>query len=218
MQLQQTLEMAEDFDNEAIMRDDLEEAIDHGILVSKLAYILSKELNMDEEFCYTMAEAGMVHDIGKLKLGQHLYGRSKDTLVVEEMKYIRMHPTIGLEILKDYDYDERLLESVYHHHENYDGTGYPCNLKGDTIPIGGRILRICDVYAALISDRRYRAAFDKDTAVKLLIEEVKNFDMQIFLAFLRVVHSEKFKDIDHFVAKINKKNFLWRRILHDGYY
>lgn len=218
MQLQQTLEMAEDFDNEAIMRDDLEEAIDHGILVSKLAYILSKELNMDEEFCYTMAEAGMVHDIGKLKLGQHLYGRSKDTLVVEEMKYIRMHSTIGLEILKDYDYDELLLESVYHHHENYDGTGYPCNLKGDTIPIGGRILRICDVYAALISDRRYRAAFDKDTAVKLLIEEVKNFDMQIFLAFLSVVHSEKFKDIDHFVAKINKKNFLWRRILHDGYY
>jgi putative nucleotidyltransferase with HDIG domain len=218
MQLQQTLEMAEGFDNEAIMRDDLEEAVDHGILVSKLAFVLSKELNMDDEFCYIMAEAGLVHDIGKLKLGQHLYGRSKDTLVVEEMKYIRMHPSIGLGILEEYDYSKLLLDSVYHHHENYDGSGYPCNLVGDNIPIGGRILRICDVYAALISDRRYRAAFDKDTAVRLLIEEVKNFDMQIFLAFLSVVHSEKFKDIDHFVAKINTKNFLWRRILHDGYY
>ncbi len=205
-------------DHEAVMKDDLEEAIDHGILVSKLAFLLSKEMNMEEEFCYTMAQAGLVHDIGKLKLGRFLYGRSKDTLTVEEMKYIRMHPVIGYEILKNYGYSDVLLQSVYHHHENYDGSGYPENRKEASIPIGARILRICDVYAALISDRIYRAAFHQETAIKLLIEEVKNFDMEIFLAFLRVVHSEEFIEVEEFVESINKKPYIWRKILRDGFY
>lgn len=217
MLLQETLELLVS-DKEAVLAGDLEEAIDHGILVSKLAYLLSKEMQMDEGFCYTMSQAGLLHDIGKLRLGQYLYKRNDNTLTVEEMKYIRMHPTIGYEILKKFDYDDILLQSVYHHHENYDGSGYPDNMKEDTIPIGGRILRICDVYAALISDRRYRAAFDREMAVKLMIEEVKNFDMEIFLAFLKVVHSEEFARVDEFVDHINKKIYSWRKILHDGYY
>lgn len=217
MLLQETLDLFE-ADNETATVDDLEEAIDHGILVSKLAFLLSKELQMDDEFCHTMAEAGIVHDIGKLKLGRFLYKRCDHTLTVEEMKYIRLHPTIGYEILKECKYDDILLQSVNHHHENYDGTGYPDNLKDDSIPLGGRILRICDVYAALISDRRYRTAYNKEIAIKLMIEEVKNFDMEIFLAFLRVVHSEEFIQVDEFVNQINRKIYSWRKILHDGYY
>lgn len=217
MVLQETLELLIS-DQEAVLAGDLEEAIDHGILVSKLANLLAAEMDMEPSFCQTMAQAGLVHDIGKLRLGQFLYKRNDHTLTVEEMKYIRLHPSIGYEILKKYNYDETLLESVYHHHENYDGTGYPDNLKEEDIPLGGRIIRICDVYAALISDRRYRAAFDKEMAVKLMIEEVKNFDMQIFLAFLRIVHSEEFVQVDEFVEHINKKIYSWRKILHDGYY
>ncbi len=217
MLLQETLELLET-DNEAVMVGDLEEAIDHGILVSKLAFLLSKEMQLEKDSCYTMAEAGMVHDIGKLKLGQFLYKSNDNALTVEEMKYVRMHPVIGYEILKHYDYDDVLLEAVYHHHENYDGTGYPDNLTEDSIPLGGRILRICDVYAALISDRRYRAAFNKEMAIKLMIEEVKNFDMEIFLVFLRVVHSKDFCQVDDFVNHINQKVYSWRKILHDGYY
>jgi len=195
---------------EYAVKDDLAEAIDHGILVSNLAVLLSQELGMDEEFCYLMAQAGMIHDIGKLKLGKYLYGRSKDTLVIEEMKYVRMHPTIGYDILKNYGYQKIILESVYHHHENYDGSGYPENLKEESIPLGARILRTCDVFAALVSERRYRAAFDLDTAMELMIEEVKNFDMQVYLAFLRVSHSEEFGEIQRFIDSINKKNFVWR--------
>ncbi|MDF2587028.1 MAG: metal dependent phosphohydrolase [Anaerocolumna sp.] len=189
-------------------KDDLSEAIDHGILVSNLAFLLSKELGKDDEFCYAMAEAGMVHDIGKLKLGKYLYGRNKDTLVIEEMKYVRMHPTIGYDILKNYEYSDIILETVYHHHENYDGSGYPDNLKEKSIPYGARILRTCDVFAALISERRYRAAFDIDTAIELMVEEVKNFDMEIFLAFLRIVNSDKFNEIQSFIESINKKNMF----------
>ncbi len=80
------------------------------------------------------------------------------------------------------------MESILYHHENYDGSGYPENLSGENIPMGARILRVCDVFAALISDRSYRRAFDRETAVELMIDEVKNFDMEIFLAFMRIIH------------------------------
>ena len=77
-----------------------------------------------------------------------------------------------------------------YHHENYDGTGYPENLAGEEIPIGGRILRVCDVFAALSSDRPYRTAFDVATVVELMIDEIKNFDMEVFLTFQRVIHKK----------------------------
>ncbi len=196
--------------------DDLTEAVDHGILVSNLAVLLSRKLGETDEFCYMMAQAGLVHDVGKLKLGRYLYGRARDSLVVEEMKYVRMHPTIGYDILRNYGYSDMLLESVYHHHENYDGSGYPDNLKGDSIPYGARILRICDVFAALVSERRYRSAFDLDTAMELMIEEVKNFDMQIYLVFLRVVNSEQFAPIQKFIDETNRKNYSWRDLNSKG--
>jgi putative nucleotidyltransferase with HDIG domain len=191
-----------------IAKTDLLDAVDHGVLVSKLAVALSKELKQDEEFVYAMGEAGLVHDIGKLRLGYYLYGRNKDALEIEEMKYVRMHPTLGYDILKTYEYEDIISESVYHHHENYDGTGYPDNLAGESISTGARILRICDVFAALTSKRQYRLAYEIDTAIKLMIEEVKNFDMKFFLAFLKVVHSDEFAPIQIFINDINNKKTL----------
>ncbi|ROR25268.1 putative nucleotidyltransferase with HDIG domain [Mobilisporobacter senegalensis] len=190
---------------EDIIKEDLTDAVDHGIVVSNLAYLLSQELGMDEEFCYDMAIAGMLHDIGKLKLSKYLYGRRKDSLRIEEMKYVRMHSTYSYDILKEKDFNEKILEAIYHHHENYDGSGYPDNLKGSSIPWGARILRTCDVFAALISSRPYRRAFDINMAMELMIDEVKNFDMEIFLAFQRVIHSEAFEKVKNFTMNANKK-------------
>lgn len=187
------------------IEDDLKEAIDHGILVSKLAKLLAITLNKEEEFCCYMSQAGLVHDIGKLKLGEYLYGRKKDVLAIEELKYVRMHPALGYEILIKEDYNQIIAKAVLHHHENYDGSGYPSNLKEDEIPYGARILRICDVFAALISKRRYRSSFDIDTAIELMIDEVKNFDMVIFLSFLQAVHSEEMKEILNYVHSINNE-------------
>lgn len=191
-----------------IARTDFLDAIDHGVLVSKLAVAVSKELGLDQNFVYLMGEAGMVHDIGKLRLVYYLYGRNKDALEIEEMKYVRMHPTIGYDILNNYGYEDLVAEAVYHHHENYDGTGYPDNLIGNSIPLGARIIRTCDVFAALSSKRMYRPAYDIDTAIRLMIDEVKNFDMEIFLAFLKVVHSDEFETIQQFIHDINNKKTL----------
>ena len=183
-----------------ILEADFKDAINHGILVSNLATLIARELQYDDEFCHEIAVAGLLHDVGKLRLSQYLYGRRKDTLHIEEMKYVRMHSSFSYDILKAEGYDDFILQSVYHHHENYDGSGYPDNLIGTAIPIGARILRTCDVFAALVSDRPYRDAFDVDTAVELMIDEVKNFDMRIFLAFQRVVHSRDFTAIREHVA------------------
>ena len=174
-----------------LLEFDLSAELNHGIAVSNLAYAVAKELGQEEEFCYQLAIAGMLHDIGKLKLTGYINGQESDPLVIEELKYVRMHSTLGYEELKGQGYSDFVLQSILYHHENYDGSGYPSNKAGKEIPIGARILRVCDVYAALTSDRPYRKGFDMGTVMELMIDEVKNFDMQVFLAFQRVVHKEK---------------------------
>ena len=118
--------------------------------------IILADLEMDKETIV----AGMLHDIGKLKLTSYINGQEQDPLVIEELKYVRMHSALGYEELKGQGYSDFVLESILYHHDNYDGSGYPSN-KG----------------------------FDISSVMELMIDEVKNFDMQVFLAFQRVVHN-----------------------------
>ena len=174
-----------------ILDFDLSAELNHGVVVSNLAYAVAVEMGLDEEFCYQMAIAGMLHDIGKLKLTGYINGQERDPLLIEELKYVRMHSSLGYEELKDQGYSDIVLQSILYHHENYDGSGYPSNLSENSIPLGARILRVCDVYAALSSGRPYRKAFDVSTVIELMIDEIKNFDMEVFLAFQRVVHNNE---------------------------
>lgn len=172
-----------------IISYDLETEIKHGIKVSNVAYAVARQMNLPESTCYELAVAGILHDIGKLRLSDYV-PKGKNPLVVEEIKYVRKHPELGYEALKDKGYSKFILESVYYHHENYDGSGYPENLSGEEIPLGSRILRVADTYSALTEKRPYRDAFDRETAVQMMIDEVKNFDMQVFLAFQRAIHEQ----------------------------
>lgn len=167
----------------------LPEQLDHGLTVSCLASHLARRLACPEDFVQELALAGVLHDIGKIRLSR--YVEDGTAMTVDEIKYVRMHSMFGSEILKRQGFPEEIQEMVLYHHENYDGSGYPKNLQGEDIPLGARILRVCDVYAALLSDRPYRQAFDQRTAVSLMIEEVKNFDMRVFLAFQRMIHEEE---------------------------
>ncbi len=169
-----------------ILDQDISDAILHGIYVSNMAYEIGKEMRLSKDVLHELAIAGMLHDIGKLKLAEN--NQEKHNLVIEQLRYVRMHSQLSYEILRDKGYSQFVLKSILHHHENYDGSGYPDNIAGEDIPLGARILRICDVFIALTSDRAYRKAFDVNTAVSLMIDEVKNFDMKIFMAFLNVVN------------------------------
>lgn len=172
----------------ANMVNDFKSGISHGILVGNLTYQLALKLGVPESGAYEYKIAGLVHDVGKLKLAEYLYGRNADALSIEEVKYMRMHSKISHDFLMQFDFSKTVLETVLRHHECYDGSGYPDNLAGEEIPYGARILRVADEFAALISDRPYRRAFDIDTAVDIMIEEIKNLDMRVFIAFQQLIH------------------------------
>ncbi|MBQ8147834.1 MAG: HD domain-containing protein [Lachnospiraceae bacterium] len=172
------------------LSEDFSAGITHAMCVSDLAGKLARELGLPEEDVKEIALAGMVHDIGKLKISRYIYGRQEDTMKIEESRYIRRHAQLGEQILRKQGMSDNICNMVLYHHENFDGSGYPFNLRGEEIPLGARILRVCDVFSALISDRPYRKAFDINTATLLLIDEVKNFDMRVFLAFQSVIHNE----------------------------
>ncbi|MBQ6660770.1 MAG: HD domain-containing protein [Lachnospiraceae bacterium] len=181
---------------------DLRDFYAHGEVVSRLAVLVAQELGMSEEFCREIEIAGMLHDIGKLELSDVIYGNSRDILAVERSKYVRMHPALGIDVLrKEGVYSEEVISFIANHHENFDGTGYPYHLEGEDIPYGARILRVCDVFAALVSNRRYRAAFSVDTAIEMMIDDVREYDMKVFLAFLKVVYSEEFGEVRKLIER-----------------
>lgn len=167
------------------------EALDHGIRVSRLAAAIARECGLSKEVCHEIAVAGVLHDIGKLSMHSYFYGEGAAKVrTIKDMQYMRLHATYSYEILKSrQEYSEYILNAVLYHHENYDGTGYPGKLQGEAIPEAARILHISDVFIALTSHRPYRDAFDRGTAIRIMIEEAKNFDMKFFLAFQRVINT-----------------------------
>lgn len=177
------------------MTIDFSDAISHGMIVSELAVLVSRELGMSEDFCRDIALAGILHDVGKLKLTEQLHKERSEAMVVEKMKYVRMHASFSREIMKAEGFSEEVLDMVYHHHENNDGSGYPTNIAGEDIPMGARIIRVCDVFTALISNRSYRKAFSSKVAIELMIDESRHFDMKVFLAFLKVIHSDDYNKV-----------------------
>lgn len=195
----QRLNMAE------IMEEDLYDNIDHAELVAVLVRQLCTQMELPLDFQHQVVMAAYLHDIGKLRLSKNLYGRDKNALQIEETKYMRMHAKVGADMLEECGFTPEICNAVYHHHENYDGSGYPSNLSAEKIPLEARILRVCDVFAALISDRPYRKAFDVDTAMELMIEDIKSFDMKIFLDFMKVFHSEGIVQITQLADEINER-------------
>lgn len=178
-----------------IIRPSVVNELVHGTTVSRLAYYVGREMGFSEEECHDLAVAGFLHDIGKLELAKYVRGHEDETLIIQEMRYVRQHSRLGADILKKKGYSQKIVDMVKFHHENCDGSGYPMNLSREDIPIGSRILRVCDVFAALTTDRPYRQGFDVDTAMEMMIDESKIYDIQVFLAFMRVVHSDHLQEI-----------------------
>ena len=194
------------------MINDFKSGIKHGVLVANLTYELAQMCGLSKDEAYELKIAAMVHDVGKLKLSEYLYGRTDEALPEDEKQYMSMHSKISHDLLKKYDYSDNIMKVVLYHHECYDGSGYPDNLKGTDIPLGARILKVTDEFAALISERPYRKAFDIDTAVNILIEEIKNLDMRVFIEFQRMIHEEETFEIIR-NSKVDLENLSLKDIL-----
>jgi diguanylate cyclase (GGDEF)-like protein len=135
-------------------------------------------------------QAAILHDLGKIGISDKILLK-KSKLTEKEMSQIRKHPSIAADILRPVHVFNAIIPFILHHHERWDGRGYPDGLKGEEIPLGARIVAIADVYQALISNRPYRKAFPKRQAVKIIEESSgTQFDPQIVKIFLAVLKKE----------------------------
>ena len=154
-----------------ILEFDLASELHHGMLVSNLAYAVAEEMGLPHEQCYELAIAGMLHDIGKLKLTSYINGQEQDPLVIEELKYVRMHSALGYEELKGQGYSDFVLESILYHHENYDGSGYPDAISSVSTDILSQIIRIADTYDAMHSERPYQMSISKQNIYEIFFAD-----------------------------------------------
>lgn len=139
----------------------------HSDRVALYAKRLAIEIGLSSQQCKQIYTTGLLHDIGKIGVPDSVLGKP-GRLTDEEFELIKQHPTLGYKILRDLQHLDYTLGGVLHHHEHYDGTGYPKRLAGDDIPLFGRILAVADAYDAMTSDRPYRDGMPTDKAESIL--------------------------------------------------
>ncbi|MDX1944160.1 MAG: HD-GYP domain-containing protein [Pirellulaceae bacterium] len=127
----------------------------HSDRVARIAVRLAKEMGCDPELLHTLYMAGLLHDVGKIGIDDSVL-RKPGKLTDAEFQHIKQHPELGYRILADMSQLAAVLPAVLHHHEQWDGRGYPFRLQAEQIPLIARIVAVADAYDAMTSDRPYR--------------------------------------------------------------
>lgn len=156
--------------------------------VSDYSTAIAKELGLPEEDIEVLRYASMMHDIGKIGIPDSILEKST-SLTADERKKIEEHTIIGSRIFAGSASPIVMASSqvALTHHEKYDGTGYPKNLKGEDIPIYGRIVSVADYFDAFVSERRYKKAWDFGDAMFDIEKKSGNsFDPKVVAAFIRI--------------------------------
>ena len=148
------------------------EARAHNLRVATLCVHIGRQMSMSAAELRILARAGLMHDIGKLRIPESVL-RKDDALSESEWTLMRTHPEMGLTLLDRAGQSSREVLAVLYHHERLDGSGYPYGLKAEGIPIEARIVAVADTYDALTSDRPYRSACTDAEARRVLTEEAR---------------------------------------------
>lgn len=141
----------------------------HSRRVAHLSQQLAHAVGLDEEAVGRVHIAGIVHDVGKIGVPERVLSKA-GALTSEEFEWIKKHPEVGHRILKDIPQFSDVLPGVLHHHERWDGRGYPHQLKGDDIPLYARLIALADSFDAMSSDRTYRTAMSRDQVLQEINE------------------------------------------------
>ncbi|PIE53240.1 hypothetical protein CSA37_02540 [Candidatus Fermentibacteria bacterium] len=161
--------------------------LEHSRQVSWLAVLLSKKLGLDEKFIRSAGIAGQLHDIGKIGVPERILLK-REPLTRAEFSIMKTHAEKGAEILSPVPNLSDVTLAVRHHHERFDGKGYPDALSRSGIPLLARILAVCDAYSAMITERPYRSARPASAArEEIRNDRGKQFDPEIVDAFLSIL-------------------------------
>jgi putative nucleotidyltransferase with HDIG domain len=179
----------------------------HSRRVTQYSVAIAEELNLSQKEIENVRYAGLLHDVGKIGIKDSII-RKPGRLTDEEYAIIKKHPAIGAKILRPVDFLADKIPGVLHHHEYYDGRGYPDHLTGETIPLHGRIICVADAFDAMTTNRPYRKGLTVKTAIGELKKfSGKQFDPVCVEAFLRAFdkklfqYFEKIEDTDDMVLK-----------------
>jgi len=168
----------------------------HSDRVTKISLAIAREMNLDEEKKKLISRAGILHDIGKIGIGDSVLNK-KEKLTDEEWGVIKSHPDKGVKILEPLKFLPRERDIILSHHERYDGKGYPRGLKGNQIRIEAMILAVADAFDAMNSARSYRQPLSREAIIS---ELEKSRGTQ---------HSAEI--IDTFLRLLKKRPDLWER-------
>ncbi|MCV4342061.1 HD-GYP domain-containing protein [Pseudomonas capsici] len=159
----------------------------HSVAVGGLMIALARQLALPESLVKEAGMAGLLHDVGKLAIPAAILGKP-GKLSDEEFAIVRKHPEIGCQLLgESRHFSPRVLDVCLHHHERFDGSGYPDRLAGSQISLFARMGAICDVYDAITSDRPYKACWSPAESISRMAEWTGHFDEKIFQAFVKCV-------------------------------
>jgi putative nucleotidyltransferase with HDIG domain len=162
----------------------------HSVRVAALSHRLARHLGLSSDQVDEITLAARVHDLGKMGIPNDILLKN-GPLTAEEIAVMQQHPRIGAEVLQKYHNFKAALPIVLHHHERYDGRGYPDGLAADAIPIGAQIVAHADTYDAMTSDRPYRKGMRPEVALQRLSEASgTQFNPAVAGAFVAMMREE----------------------------
>jgi HD-GYP domain-containing protein (c-di-GMP phosphodiesterase class II) len=162
----------------------------HSERVSVYSMHLAEAIGLPENRMLSLKLAGRIHDIGKIGVTEKILHKP-DALDREEQTAIRQHPVIGETIIRPLKGLGEVARIIRHHHERYDGSGYPDRLKGDEIPLEARIMSIADCYDAMTTQRPYRRPLREEIVVaELRDNKSRQFDPYLVDSFLKIYFTE----------------------------
>lgn len=163
----------------------------HSEKVANYALEICRRLNIRGKKKDLIITACLIHDVGKVGVNPGVLAK-KEKLTAMELYQIRLHPKISANLAKEAGCDRKIIEILYYHHVWFNGNGYPdARKKGQRLPIGARILAVCDAYEAMTSERSYKEVMSSGEAIEELRKTaIKQFDPRLVEVFVREIIGE----------------------------